>query len=460
MNADILVVDDEIAIRETVSAILEDEGYGVKTAANSSEALKILGQRPVSLVLLDVWLEGSELDGIDLLATIRERDNDVPVVVFSGHGTIETAVKAIRQGAYDFLEKPFKTDRLLVVMDRAMEAQRLKRENRELRLRIGHSDVLIGETPPMIQLRAAIQRVAPTNSRVLINGPAGSGKEVVARLIHAASKRADGPFVAINAATMAPERVEVELFGQEFRDANGRAQLQIGTFERAHGGTLLLDEVSDMPLETQGKLLRVLQEQHFVRAEGGRRIEVDVRVLASTHRNLEQEIAEGRFREDLYYRLNVVPLTVPPLIARRDDIPLLVEHFIDMAASSGGLAPRSMSHEAMAILQTLEWPGNVRELKNAIERIMIMAPGDAETPIGPGDLPPELLNSASRDLDPTSGELITLPLKQAREAFERAYLRAQLERFGGNISRTAGFVGMERSALHRKLRSLELTTSD
>ncbi|MFP4125408.1 MAG: sigma-54-dependent transcriptional regulator [Alphaproteobacteria bacterium] len=452
MTTEILIVDDEAAIRETVADILEDEGLRPTLAADADEALAAVEAGPPDLVLLDIWLEGSRLDGIAVLDEIKRREPALPVLVISGHGTIETAVAAIRKGAYDFLEKPFKADRLLLAIERALEAARLKREVAELRLKARADDALIGRSPAMNQIRQAIERVAPTNSRLLITGPPGTGKEIVARQVHAQSRRADAPFLVVNAATMAAENVALELFGTEERGRTARP----GMLERAHGGTLLLDEVADMPLETQGKLLRVLQEQRFTRLGGQQELGVDVRILAATHAQLDEEIQAGRFREDLYYRLNVVPLHVPPLSARREDIPLFVEHFFKHLSASAGLVMRGLTPEAMAILQAASWPGNVRELKNTIERILIMAPGDPKTPIGVDELPAELVHGANAGLDLHEADYVTLPLRDARERFERAYLKAQLDRFGGNVSRTAQFVGMERSALHRKLRALDL----
>jgi two-component system nitrogen regulation response regulator NtrX len=413
------------------------------------------------VVLLDIWLEGSKLDGLEVLDHIKQSRPEVPVIVISGHGTIETAVKAIKKGAYDFLEKPFNADRLLLLIERARESTRLKRENAELKLKLGDDRELIGRSSAIQQVRNAIQRVALTGSRVLITGPPGVGKEVVARLIHASSRRSDAPFVVINAATMAPERMEVELFGCEAGFLGPDRPRQPGTFERAHGGTLLLDEVADMPLETQGKILRVLQEQSFTRLGGQRPIQVDVRVIAASNRDLLSEIAAGRFREDLYYRLNVVPIPVPPLSERRADIPMLTEYFMARAAEASGLPVRKLSADALALFQSASWPGNVRQLRNVLEWLLIMATGDARAEIGVDSLPPELIEEATAGLSPNSnGELMVMPIREAREHFERAYLQAQLERFSGNISRTAGFVGMERSALHRKLKSLNISADD
>jgi len=461
MKGEILIVDDEPEIRQAIAGILEDEGFTVRHAGDGPGGLAEIEARPPSLVLLDIWLEGSSMDGLEVLDHIQTTRPEVPVIVISGHGTIETAVTAIKKGAYDFLEKPFNADRLLVLIDRARESARLKRENAELKLKVGEELDLIGKSPAVQQVRTAIQRVAMTGSRVLITGPPGVGKEIVARLIHVNSKRAELPFVVINAATMAPERMEVELFGCEAGFLSADRPRQIGTFERAHGGTLLLDEVADMPLETQGKILRALQEQSFTRLGGERSIEVDVRVIAASNRDLQEEISAGRFREDLYYRLNVVPIAVPPLSERRADVPMLIDHFMTRAAEAAGLPTRKLSPDAQALFQSAAWPGNVRQLKNVLESLLIMAPGDAKTEIGVDALPPELVEETTANLSPNSnGELMVLPIREAREHFERAYLQAQLERFGGNISRTANFVGMERSALHRKLKSLSIHADD
>ncbi len=461
MTGDILIVDDDPAVRDAIAAILTDEGYDVRHAPDGPIALAEIESRPPGLVLLDIWLEGSRLDGLQVLDQIRRTAEDLPVIVISGHGTIETAVTAIKKGAYDFLEKPFNADRLLVLIERAREAARLKRENAELKLKLGDERELIGRSPAIQQVRNAIQRVALTGSRVLISGPPGVGKEIVARLIHASSRRAEAPFLVINAATMAPERMEVELFGCEAGFLGPDRTRQLGTFERAHGGTLLLDEVADMPLETQGKILRVLQEQSFLRLGGQRRIEVDVRVIAASNRDLQSEIAAGRFREDLFYRLNVVPIRVPALSERRADIPMLAGYFMARAAEAAGLPARRLSPEALALLQSADWPGNVRQLRNVLEWLLIMAPGDPKTEIGVDSLPPEFVETATAGLGASgNGELMVLPIREAREHFERAYLQAQLERFSGNISRTASFVGMERSALHRKLKSLNIHTDD
>ncbi|GAB6053623.1 sigma-54 dependent transcriptional regulator [Magnetospira thiophila] len=450
MALDILIVDDEADIRMLTAGVLEDEGFHTREAADSTSALAEVQSRIPGLVLLDIWLQGSVLDGLGILKEIKAQNPHVPVVMMSGHGTIETAVEAIREGAYDFIEKPFQADRMLLVIQRAMEAARLREENAELRLRAGPETELLGKSPALSQVRQSIEKVAPTNSRVLITGPAGSGKEVAARLLHTLSRRVDGPFVVVNCATMDPDRVEAVLFGTE-----DGGVIQHGTFERADSGTLLLDEVADMPLETQGKIVRILQEQKFQRVGGSARIEVDVRVVASSTRDLNEEIAAGHFREDLFYRLSVVPIVMPALNKRREDIPLLAQQFMRRAAEATGQPPRVFGDDALAALQAYDWPGNVRELRNIVERLLIMAPGGAGDLIHADSLPGELgsSNSAALGWD-KSGEIMALPLREARELFERQYLMIQVDRFGGNISRTASFVGMERSALHRKLKSL------
>ncbi len=461
MARDILIVDDEADIRTVMTGILHDEGYTTREAANSDSAIEEMESRRPGLVILDIWLHDSRLDGIELLKVIKHQHPAVPIVIISGHGTIETAVKAIKLGAYDFIEKPFKADRLLLVIERTIEAAKLRQENEELRLRAGPESELIGNSAGINQLRQAIGKVAPTGSRVLITGPAGAGKEVVARVIHATSRRSNGAFVVLNCATMHPERLELELFGCEAGVEGPDAPGRMGTFERAHGGTLLLDEVADMPLEIQGKIVRVLQEQNFERVGGNRRVEVDVRVIASTNRDLAARIADGKFREDLFYRLNVVPLKVLALRDRRDDIPELIEHFMARAAEVAGLPPRRINGDAIATLQTYQWPGNVRQLRNVIDWILIMAPGSSAEPVRADMLPPDIGSISPALGGASSGvEMMTLPLREARGVFERQYLEAQVLRFGGNISRTAIFVGMERSALHRKLRSLGINAPE
>ena len=461
MATEILIVDDEADIRVLTAGILQDEGFQTREAANSTEALGAVEARRPNLVLLDIWLQGSELDGLGILKALKLDHPTIPVLMMSGHGTIETAVSAIQDGAYDFIEKPFKADRLILLVERAIETDRLRRENEELRIRADTANELIGPSQATRDIKKSINQVAPSNSRILITGPAGSGKEVVARMLHAQSRRAEGPFVVVNCATMSPDRFEVELFGTENPDADGNSPQKVGTFEAAHNGTLFLDEVADMPLETQGKIVRVLQEQIFERVGGSVRVEVDVRVIASSTASLAEEISAGNFREDLFYRLNVVPLEVLALNKRPDDIPTLAEHFMERAARTTGQAPREIGADAMAALQAYFWPGNVRELRNVIERLLIMASGDQTSQIKIEMLPPEIYANApvASNLK-TNLEIMGLPLRNAREIFEREYLIAQMARFGGNISKTATFIGMERSALHRKLKSLGVRNED
>lgn len=450
MALEVLVVDDEADIRELVSGVLEDEGYAVRAAADSTQTLDAIEERRPSMILLDVWLQGSRLDGLQLLGEIKRRDPTIPVLMISGHGNLDTAVAAVREGAVDFIEKPFETERLIYLVDRATETDRLRRENATLRQQVGQEDQLHGSSVAINTVRATLKRVAPTGSRVLISGPPGVGKEIAARMIHQWSPRAKAPFIVLSAAMMSPERVEEELFGSE---SDGIARP--GLLEHAHGGTLFLDEIADMPLTTQAKILRVLTDQSYHRVGGQRPVKVDVRVLSATSRNLQEEIAAGRFREDLFYRLNVVPVRLPALRERREDIPELVSHFLARFAADRRLAALSISEEAMAALQAHDWPGNVRQLRNIIERTIILAPGDRVSCIDVDLLPPEVLdNQSAVGGSSTTMAIMGSPLREARESFEREYLRIQIRRFSGNISRTASFIGMERSALHRKLKAL------
>jgi len=449
MALEVLVVDDEADIRELVSGVLEDEGYEVRTAADSSATLEAIEERRPSMVLLDVWLQGSKLDGLQLLQEVKRRDPTIPVLMISGHGNLDTAVAAVREGAIDFIEKPFEAERLIYLVDRATESERLRRENETLRQQVGHEDQLHGSSVAINTVRATLKRVSPTGSRVLISGPPGVGKEIAARMIHQWSPRAKAPFIVLSAAMMSPERVEEELFGSE-----SDGTVRPGLLEHAHGGTLFLDEIADMPLTTQGKILRVLTDQSYHRIGGQRPVKVDVRVLSATSRNLQDEISAGRFREDLFYRLNVVPVRLPPLRERREDIPELVSHFLARFAVERRMPPLRISEEAMAALQAHEWPGNVRQLRNIIERTIILAPGDRLS-IDVDLLPPEVLdNQGAMGGSTTAMAIMGSPLREARESFEREYLKIQIRRFSGNISRTASFIGMERSALHRKLKAL------
>jgi two-component system nitrogen regulation response regulator NtrX len=451
MAFDILIVDDEADIRELVAGILQDEGFVTRTARESDDALTQIGTRRPNLVFLDIWLQGSRLDGLQLLDSIKQEHAELPVVMISGHGNIETAVAAIKQGAYDFIEKPFKADRLVLVAQRALENSRLKREVKVLK-QLSPS-TLVGHSPSINLLRQTVEKVAPTNSRILIVGPSGAGKELAARAVHAASTRTEGPFVVINAAAMTPELMEIELFGAETQ--NGTQERKIGALEEADGGSLFIDEIADMPRETQNKILRVLVDQTFQRVGGTNKLSVDVRIISSTSRNIEAEITSGKFREDLYHRLSVVPVRVPPLAERREDIPDLVRYFMEQISLATGLPRRLIGEDAMAVLQSHDWPGNVRQLRNNVERLMILAGGDPEAVITASMLPQDVGSMVPSMPNGNGGEqLMGLPLREAREVFEREYLVAQISRFGGNISRTAEFVGMERSALHRKLKAL------
>ena len=461
MAAEILIVDDEADIRMLIGGILTDEGYETREAADSTAALQAIAERRPSLVVLDIWLQGSDLDGLQLLEVIRRDHPTLPVVMISGHGNYETTFAAVKLGANDYIEKPFKADHLLMRVEKVITEARLKRENEELRSKLGSEVQMLGTSSAVAAVRQAIERVAPTSSRVLISGLAGAGKEVVARLLHQQSRRADGPFVVLNCAIMRPERVEIELFGTEAGAEGPGSPATVGTFEQAHRGTLLLDEVSDLPLETQGKMVRVLQEQTFERVGGKTRVSVDVRVIASTNRDLQLEMAEGRFRQDLFYRLNVVPVVVPPLAARREDVPILARHFVERAVEQKGLPRRAIAEDAMAILMAYNWPGNVRQLQNAVERLLIMAPGEPQEPIRAEMLPADIGSiSHPTGRSEFDGEIMSVPLREARELFERRYLDAQVTRFDGNIAKTAAFIGMERSALYRKLRALGIASNE
>ncbi len=450
---DILITDDERDIRELVGDILRDEGFSVRLAANSEECMDAIEDEPPALMILDIWLKDSKMDGIDILKSVKRDKPEIPIVIISGHGNIEIAVAAIKQGAYDFIEKPFNIDQLLVVIRRAMETSRLRRENTELRRKDTSSADMIGSSAAFKALKSHLEKVTKSNGRVMLTGPAGAGKELAARYIHSASNRADAPFVTVNSASIEPERMEEVLFGRESSERG----VEPGLLEEAHGGVLYFDEIADMPLGTQSKILRVLVDQQFQRVGGGDKIRVDIRVVSSTNRDLETEIQAGNFREELYHRLNVVPIRVPGLDERREDIPELAEYFIGSFNESQGLPLRRLSEEAVALLQTMHLPGNVRQLKNVIERVLIL--GESNEVIGAQELEGAEPGDAEEGRVVLSGGLATLPLREARELFEREYLLTQINRFGGNISRTATFVGMERSALHRKLKSLGVVTS-
>ena len=467
MSIDILIVDDEEDIRNLIKGILEDEGYSVRTAHNSEKAYAALTEHPPRLVILDIWLQGSEHDGLQILETVREKHPFMPVLMISGHGTIETAVNAIKQGAYDFIEKPFKSDRLLLMIQRALENAVLKQENASLRQKVDANYKLLGSAPATQSLKQVLKRVAPTNSRILLTGEPGSGKEVAARFVHLNSLRADEPFMVLSCANLRPERLEIELFGIEGRSDEDVAY--IGLLEKVNGGTLLLDEVSDMPLETQGKIVRVLQNQSFSKIGGEKAIEVDVRIIASTNKNLEKLIAAGAFRQDLYYRLNVVPVEIPPLKDRTQDIPDLVKYFSENLSVSAGTSVSAFDGEAIAAMQKYDWPGNIRQLKNVVEWVMIMNGPAGENGYDLAALPPEVSGMmAKKNSEAPSGhilkdlqnDLMGVTLRDARESFERLYLSAQIDKYDGNISKTAQFIGMERSALHRKLKSLGIIVGE
>jgi len=453
--SDILIVDDERDIRELISEILIDEGYTTRLAGTADDAMREVTSQSPGLLILDIWLKDSDMDGIDILKKVKSDYPEVPVVIISGHGNIEIAVAAIKQGAYDFIEKPFNIDQLLVVIRRAMETSRLRRENITLRKKDAPVSDLIGSSAGFRALVSQLDKVAKSNSRIMLRGGSGVGKETAARYIHGQSDRAAGPFVVVGCATIEPDRMEEVLFGRESGDQNW-AQ---GLLEQAHGGVIYFDEVADMPLVTQSKILRVLVDQKFQRVGGNDQIKVDLRVLSSTSCDLEVEIAERRFREELYHRLNVVPVEVPTLEERREDIPELVEHFVEHFNQTQGLNMRKLSDDAATLLQTLPWPGNIRQLKNVIERILILSDGTG--PISADEIPTDKQKSAgANDGGGMSANWATLPLREAREAFEREYLITQINRFGGNISKTANFVGMERSALHRKLKSLGVVSGN
>jgi len=452
--SDILIVDDERDIRELISDILEDEGFATRLAGNSDECMAHLNTEPPALMILDIWLKDSRMDGIDILKHVKRDNPDVPVVIISGHGNIEIAVAAIKQGAYDFIEKPFNIDQLLVVIRRAMETSRLRRENQQLRRKDTQSAEMVGNSATFRTLMGQLDKVTKSNGRVMLKGPSGSGKEIAARYIHAHSNRAEAPFVVVSCATIESDRMEEVLFGRESSDRG----VEQGLLEQAHGGVIYFDEVADMPTGTQSKILRVLVDQQFTRVGGTDKVRVDLRVVSSTSRDLEAEIANGTFRQELFHRLNVVPIDVPSLADRREDIPVLANYFIDGLHKSQGLPLRPLSDDAAALMQTMVWPGNVRQLRNVIERILIL--GDGTGAIEPREVPTEDDKPQEEGRVVLSGTLATMPLREAREAFEREYLLTQINRFGGNISKTAQFVGMERSALHRKLKSLGVVTTN
>ena len=452
---DILITDDERDIRELISDILQDEGFTTRLAGTSDECMAEIAASPPALMILDIWLKDSNMDGIDILKSVKRDHPDIPIVIISGHGNIEIAVAAIKQGAYDFIEKPFNIDQLLVVIRRAMETAKLRRENVELkRGDVANTDML-GDSAAFRTLKGQLDKVTKSNGRVMLTGPAGAGKEIAARYIHSNSNRASAPFITVNSASIESDCMEEVLFGRE----GGIKGIEKGLLEEANGGVIYFEEIADMPLGTQSKILRVLVDQRFQRVGGTDKVQVDLRVISSTNRDLAAAIDAGTFREELYHRLNVVPIPVPSLEERREDIPVLAEYFIETFNKTQGLPLRKLADDARALLQTMLWPGNVRQLKNVVERVLIL--GENSDEIAAKELPPsDEAAAVDEGRIVLSGGLATLPLRDARELFEREYLLTQINRFGGNISRTASFVGMERSALHRKLKSLGVVTTN
>ncbi|KKB09527.1 sigma-54-dependent transcriptional regulator [Devosia chinhatensis] len=460
MALDILIIDDEDDIRDLIAGILDDEGFETRQAHDADSGLNEIARRRPSLVFLDIWMQGSRLDGLQLLDVFQSQHPDMPVVMISGHGNVETAVSAIRRGAYDYIEKPFKIDRLLHITQRAMEATRLRSEVAELKERSpSKSAEMVGSSPALQQVKAIIEKSAPTNSRIFISGPSGAGKGLVARLIHHRSPRTNAPFVEINASLYAPDEVAVVLFGREQREKTGLLKVEVGALERAHGGTLYLSEVTTLPQPVQAALLRTLVENRFNRVGGSQAVPIDVRIIASSSQNVASQIDAGEFRSDLFHRLSIVPLPLTPLRDRREDVPPLVSVFIDQVCRMHNLQRLTIGLDAMAVLQAQDWPGNARQLRNSIERLLILMKDQQPED---GVITATMLPSDIGEVLPTVGDtdssahLMSLPLREAREVFERQYLLAQIERFGGNISKTAEFVGMERSALHRKIKSLGL----
>ncbi|RUT32880.1 sigma-54-dependent Fis family transcriptional regulator [Arsenicitalea aurantiaca] len=460
MALDILIIDDEDDIRDLIAGILEDEGYETRQAHDADSALNEIARRRPSLVFLDIWMQGSRLDGLQLLDVLQAHHPEMPVVMISGHGNVETAVSAIRRGAYDYIEKPFKIDRLLLITQRAMEATRLKSEVADLRERsTGKTVEMVGTSPALHQIRSLIEKSAPTNSRIFISGASGTGKGLCARLIHQRSPRADSPFVEINCSLYSADEVQVVLFGRETREKTGTLRTEVGALERAHGGTLYLSEITTLPAAAQASLLRTLVENKFNRVGGAVAVPIDVRIISSSSQNVAQQIEEAQFRSDLFHRLSIVPIQLTPLRERREDVPALVKVFIEQVCRMHNLARLSIGEDAVAVLQAQEWPGNARQLRNSLERLLILLKDQAPEN---GVITAAMLPSDIGEVLPTVGDtdasahLMSLPLRDAREVFERQYLLAQIERFGGNISKTAEFVGMERSALHRKIKSLGL----
>lgn len=461
MPARILIIDDEDAIRFSLRGILEDEGHDIIEAATGEEGLKLLADDTPDVIFLDIWMPG--MDGLAVLEHIHNATPNVPVIMISGHGTIETAVNAIKRGAHDFIEKPLSLEKVVLAVDRALEVRDLRRENQALRSTIGsaqHDDEMIGTAPAMRRIREQIARVAPTDAWVLITGENGTGKELAARAIHSGSNRAARTLVAVNCAAIPEELIESELFGHEKGAFTGAESAKTGKFEMADKGTLFLDEIADMSLKTQAKILRILQEQSFERVGGNRTIRVDVRVVAATNKNLEEAIASGEFREDLYYRLRVFPLELPPLRERTEDIPMLLDTFMGKLCREHGFTPLRFDEDALTVLRHYRWPGNVRELRNFVERMLIL---HSDGTVRATDLPPEFLPRGASPLAAQDETLLPegiLDFKAARNAFEARFLATRLQECGGNVSRLAEVVGLERSHLYRKLKGYNIQTSE
>jgi len=454
MKPKILVVDDEVSILKSLKGVLQDEGYQVSLAASGEEGLEEVRRDVPDLILLDIWMPG--MDGLAVLAELKRSHSQIPIIIISGHGNIETAVKATKMGAFDFVEKPLSLERILVCIQNGLELCRLKEENRLWRQKIDRRSHITGESPAVESLRAQIRRAAPTNATVLITGENGTGKELVARMIHTLSRRSHLPMIEVNCAAIPEELIESELFGHEKGAFTGAYEKRKGKFDLANGGTLFLDEIGDMSLKTQAKVLRIIQEQIFERVGGSRSIRVDVRVVAATNKDLQKEIEASRFRQDLYYRLNVIPIHVPPLVERLQDIPLLVEDFLNEMAYESGMGRKEICSPVVSLLQEYPWPGNVRELRNFIERLIIMSPGQI---VQPEDLPPTFLSSIPK------AQVVNDPfhyqtLREARCCFEREYLLRKLEEHDWNVSLTAAQIGVERSHLHRKMRALGIREAE
>lgn len=464
MTYNVLIIDDEADIRNLISDVLQDEDYETRVASTDLEAFSMLDDKVPTIVILDIWLQGSELDGLGILEIIKKKYPYLPVIMISGHGNIETAVKALKMGAYDYIEKPFTEDKLLIIVKRACEFAKLQKENSELRMYTSESNKLIGNSNQINLLKQMILKIAPTSSRVLITGPHGSGKKLVAKLVHEKSKRKNQPFIVFNAAGMSEERAQLELFGEESKDIFSTPR-KVGVLELANMGTLFLDEITDLPLNVQSKILNFLQSHSFARNGGKNMVKLDVRIVSSTSKDLKQEIAKGKFREDLFYRLNVVQVVVPALSERKEDIQILSEFFMNYFHEVVGFPIRHLSTDAILALQSYTWPGNVRQLRNIIEWLLIMTGAENDKFITASMLPPELTSAdivldSYKKAESNNLDTIDLPLREAREVFEKQYLSTQLIRFDHNITKMAMAIGMERSALHRKLKTLEIAQDD